>query len=66
MKVMLVRNTIVNGEARSAGDVVDVKPHDARYLIGRGKAVEFATRSAPERAVATRQRKKPTSRKREG
>ena len=58
MKVKLTRNTIVNGKAASAGDVVDVSQGDAVYLIARGKAVELAMRGAPERAVGTRQGRK--------
>jgi len=41
MKIQLTRNTVVNGQPRAEGEVVEVSDQDGKFLIAIKKAVKF-------------------------
>ena len=66
-KIKLIRNTMVDSHALSAGAIVDTDDRTAQNLIAIGKAVavkkavkkpETATKKAPETATAPPKRKR--------
>lgn len=52
MKILLTRNTIVNGDPHSVGEEVVTDDQSGRYLIAIGKAVEPSAEA--EKAVETK------------
>ncbi len=52
MKIQLTRNTVVNGQPRAEGEVVEVSDQDGKFLIAIKKAVKFVE-PAKEEGVET-------------
>ncbi len=47
MKIKIIRNTVVNGEAVNEGQIVDAPEQDARYLISLHKAEAYQETASP-------------------
>ncbi len=47
MKIRIIRNTVVNGQAVNIGEVVDVSEAEAHLLIAIGKAAPFQPVESP-------------------
>lgn len=42
MKIKLLSSVLWGGEHREAGDVIEVSDHDGRWLVNRGRAIEYS------------------------
>ena len=63
MRIQILRQTSISGQPARAGDVVDVSDHDARLLLGIGKAEPAPATAQAEDPTPTR---KPRTRKTNG
>lgn len=59
MKIRILRNTVVGGEAVKAGTVVEASEADARYLLAANKAEAVADATAPEPEPVEALKRKP-------
>lgn len=50
MKIQLTRNTVVSGQPRAEGDVIDVNDQEGKFLIAIKKAVKFVGEETVESA----------------
>ena len=59
MKIRILRDTVVGGEAVKAGTVVKASEADARYLLAVKKAEAVADAPAPEPEPVEAPKRKP-------
>jgi hypothetical protein len=63
MLIEILRRTCIAGRPVLAGELIDAKDHDARYLLAIGKAREAAQPLTPVVITADDEARKPRTRK---